>query len=168
MRIFLALAFSLLAVAAAASPTTSKIGLVDMHRALQSTNDGKKIKAELEADFNKKKKELEQKEAELKKMRDEFEKKKAVLSQASLEKKQQEFRDEMMKYQESVNHSQEDIQKKQQDLAKPVVEKMRKMIAQIAKDKGYSLILEKSPSILYSMDGDDLTDLIIQAYDKAK
>lgn len=146
----------------------NKVGIVDLKKAVPSTAEGKKIKSELEGDFNKKKKELEAQEDTLKKMRDEIEKKKSVLSEGALNKKQEEFQKEMAKYRDVVGKSQMEFQKKQQDLMTPIMEKMKKAIAQVAKDKGYSMILEDNSSILYSVSADDLTDDVIKAYDKLK
>jgi outer membrane protein len=52
-----------------------KIGTVDMQRAIQTSETGKKAKGELEQAFNKKKKELQAEEANLKKLQEDFQKK---------------------------------------------------------------------------------------------
>ena len=101
---------------AAAAHAETKIGFVDMQKAIQSTSAGKKAKTELETEFNKKKKELEKKEADLKKMGEDLEKKKSVLSEDALGKKQAEFQEEMLKYRDVVGKSQVEIQKKRKRL----------------------------------------------------
>ncbi|MGZ3768074.1 MAG: OmpH family outer membrane protein [Bdellovibrio sp.] len=146
----------------------SKIGFVDMQKAIQATAVGKKAKSELEGEFNKKKKELEKKEADLKKMGEDIEKKKSVLSEDALTKKQAEFQEEMLKYRDVVGKSQVEIQKKERDLTAPILEKMKKVIAKVAKDKGYSLVLENSQMVLYSTPEADLTDEVIKAFEKEK
>lgn len=153
---------------AAAAHAETKIGFVDMQKAIQSTSAGKKAKTELETEFNKKKKELEKKEADLKKMGEDLEKKKSVLSEDALGKKQAEFQEEMLKYRDVVGKSQVEIQKKERDLTAPILEKMKKVIGKIAKDKGYSLIMENNQAILYATPESDLTDEVIKAYEKEK
>lgn len=153
---------------AAAAHAETKIGLVDMQKAIQSTSAGKKAKSELEGDFNKKKKELESKEAELKKMGEELEKKKSVMSEEALGKKQAEFQEEMLKYRDVVGKSQVEIQKKERDLTAPILEKMKKVIAKLAKDKGYSVIMESNQSVLFATPDGDLTDDVIKAFEKDK
>lgn len=146
----------------------AKVGFVDMQKAIQTTAAGKKAKAELEGEFNKKKKDLEKKESDLKKMGEDLEKKKAVLSEEALGKKQAEFQEEMMKYRDVVGKSQVEIQKKERELTAPILEKMRKVIGKIAKDKGYTLVLENSQMVLYSTADADLTEDVIKAFDKEK
>ncbi|MGZ3772637.1 MAG: OmpH family outer membrane protein [Pseudobdellovibrionaceae bacterium] len=146
----------------------SKVGVVDMQKAIQSTAVGKKAKGELEGEFNKKKKELEKKEADLKKMGEDLEKKKSVLSEDALAKKQAEFQEEMLKYRDVVGKSQVEIQKKERELTAPILEKMKKVIAKVAKDKGYTMVLENSQMVLYSTAESDLTDEVIKAFEKEK
>jgi outer membrane protein len=146
----------------------AKIGYIDMQKAIQSTSAGKKAKAELEGDFNKKKKELEKKEVDLKKMGEDLEKKKSVLSEDALSKKQAELQDEMLKYRDVVGKSQLEIQKKERELTAPILEKMKKLIAKLAKDKGYTMVIENSQMVLYATPEADLTDEVIKAFEKEK
>lgn len=163
----LVVALSVLIMAAAAK-AESKIGFVDMQKAIQSSSAGKKAKSELEAEFNKKKKELEKKEADLKKMGEDLEKKKSVLSEEALGKKQAEFQEEMLKYRDVVGKSQMEIQKKERELTAPILDKMKKVIAKLAKDKGYSMVLENNQGVLFATPDSDLTEEVIKAYEKDK
>lgn len=155
-------------MAASFAQAQAKVGFVDMQKAIQSTSAGKKAKDTLEADFNKKKKELEKKEADLKKMGEDLEKKKSVLSEEALGKKQAEFQEEMLKYRDVVGKSQVEIQKKERDLTAPILEKMKKVIAKIAKEGGYTVVLENSQMVLYADQAADLTDAVVKAFEKEK
>ncbi len=159
---------SLVMAASLVHAAEAKIGVVDMQKAIQSTAAGKKAKTELEGEFNKKKKELEKKEADLKKMGEDLERKKSVLSEEVLSKKQAEFQEEMMKYRDVVGKSQLEIQKKERDLTAPILEKMKKTIEKLAKEKGYSMILENSQMVLFATADSDLTDEVVKAYEKEK
>ncbi|MCB0407851.1 MAG: OmpH family outer membrane protein [Bdellovibrionales bacterium] len=147
----------------------TKLGYVDMQKAIQATSTGKAAKAKLEKDFNKKKKELEKMEADLKKMSEDFEKKAMVLSDDVRGKKQAELQQEMMKYQKIVGQSQLEIQKKERELTMPIVKKLRDIIQDVAKNGGYTMILEKSEqSVLWAKEDADLTNEVIKAYEKKK
>lgn len=163
----LIVALSVLAAAGIAKADT-KIGTVDMQKAIQTTSAGKKAKTELEGEFNKKKKDLEKKEADLKKMGEDLEKKKSVLSEEALGKKQAEFQEEMLKYRDVVGKSQMEIQKKERELTAPILEKMKKVIAKLAKDKGYSMVIENTQMILYTDGTGDLTNDVVTAFEKEK
>ncbi len=166
-KLVLLAAFVLAAKVQAATET--KLGYVDMQKAIQATSTGKKAKAELEGEFNKKKKELEKKEADLKKMGEDLERKKAVLSEDVFQKKQGEFQEEMMKYREVVGKSQVEIQKKERDLTAPILEKLKAAIEKIAKDDKYTMIFEKNEnSVLWAGKESDLTDKVVTEYEKNK
>ncbi len=146
----------------------TKIGVVDMQRAVQATSAGKKAKKELEGEFEKRKKDLQKKEADLKKMNDDLEKKKSVLSEEVLARRQGELQEEMMKYREVLNKNQMEIQKKERDLTQPILEKMKKAIDVVAKEGGYTYVLENSPMVLFADPAHDLTDKVIKAFEKTK
>lgn len=146
-----------------------KVGYVDLQKAIQSSSAGKKAKAELEAEFNKRKKDIEKKEADIRKMNEDLEKKKAVLSEDAFGKKQVEVQEEMLKYRDLVGKNQMEIQKKERDLTSPILEKLKTIIEDIAKKDQYTMILEKNEqSVLWAKKEIDLTDRVVAELEKAK
>jgi outer membrane protein len=141
-----------------------KIGTIDMQRAIQTSDTGKKAKAELELAFNKKKKELQAEEANLKKLQEEFQKKQGALSESAKKEQQGKLQERFMKYQELLQKSQADIQKKEQEMSEPIIHKIREKVAELAKKKGYTLVLEKNENVvLFSQEKDDLTEEVMKA-----
>ncbi len=147
----------------------TKFAYVDLQKAIQSTSAGKKAKAELEAEFNKRKKDIEAKQTDIKKMGEDLEKKKGVLSDEAMQKKQAEIQEEMMKYQELVGKNQVEIQKKQNDLTSPILEKMKNILDKVAKAEGYAVIFEKNEqSVLWIKAEFNITDKLVQEFEKTK
>lgn len=147
----------------------TKIGYIDMQKAIQETSAGKKAKKDLEEEFNKKKKDLEKREADLKKMNEDLEKKAMVLSDEVRNKKQQELQAEMLKYRDLVGKSQMDIQKKERDLTTPIIDGLRKIISDIAEKEDFTVILERSEqSVLWAKKEIDLTGRVIGEFEKKK
>lgn len=144
-----------------------KIATVDLQKAIQSVEAGKKAKAQLEKDYTAKKKDLEAEEASLRKMIDEFKKQSLVMSEEARAKKQAELQERGLKYEELKQRSTVDLQQKEQELTRPLINKLRVVISEIAKQKGYTLILEKNENtVLYSLDKDDLTTDVISSFNK--
>jgi len=155
---------ALLLNAGLASADEIKIGTVDMQRAIQTSDAGKKAKAELEQAFNKKKKELQTEEATLKKLQEDFQKKQAALSDSAKKDQQAKLQERFMKYQELLQKSQTEIQKKEQEMSEPIIHKIREKVADVAKKKGFTLILEKNENVvLFSLDKDDITEDVMKA-----
>ena len=164
-----AVAALVLATGAQASAQDTKIGYVDLQKAIQETSAGKKAKKDLEKEFNTKKADLQKKEADLKKMGDDLEKKKSALSDDVRNKKMQELQGEMMKFQRDVQESQVNIQKKERDLTAPIIEKLQQSIEKVAKAGSYSMVLEKSEqSVLWAQKESDLTDSVVKEFEKSK
>jgi outer membrane protein len=147
----------------------TKIATVDMQKALQTIDAGKKAKASLEKDFNAKKKELQAEEAAIRKSGEEFKKQSLVLSDEARAKKQAELQERIMKFQETTAKSQAEIQQKEAELTEPLVKRLRLVIEEIAKKKGYQMVLEKNENtVLFSQEKDDLTTEVIEAFNKQK
>lgn len=161
-------AISLLAALTIGSTTQAapKIGTVDMQKALQTVAEGRKAKKNLEGVFNKKKKELQSEEAAIKKMHEEFQKQSLVMSEQARAKKQGEIQQRVIQFQQKTQASQIELQKQEQEMTGPIIQKLRGVIEMVAKENGYTIILEKNEnSVLFSEEKDDLTSKVIQAYD---
>lgn len=147
----------------------AKIGFIDMQRAIQETDAGKKAKKDLEEDFNKKKKDLEKKEADIKKMGEDFEKRSMAMNEDARGKKQAEIQGEMRKYQELAGKSQTEIQKRERELTQPIITKLRGIIDELAKKEDYTAILEKNEqSVMWAKKDLDITDTVIKEFNKKK
>ena len=146
-----------------------KLGFVDIQKAIQSTEAGKKAKKELEAEFNKKKKTLETKEKDLNEMRQDLEKKAMVLSDEVRDKRRAELQEEFMKYQKLAAESQQSIQNRERELTSPIVEKMLKVVNKMAEKENYSMIFVKNDqTLLWARKELELTDRLVAEFEKEK
>ena len=142
----------------------AKVGTIDMQKAIQSSEAGRKAKSELESAFNKKKKELDEQGAALKKNQEDFTKKQAALSDSAKREQGQKLQEKMMKYQELLQKSNVEIQKKEQEMSAPIIASIRTKASDIAKKKGFTILLEKNENIvIYSDDKNDITEEVIKA-----
>lgn len=166
----LALAGFLLSSTAQAANEAVKIGYIDMQRALEETSVGKKAKADLEKEFNRKKAELQKKEADLKKMDEDLRKKAAALSDEAKAKKMQELQAEVLKFQREVSESQMAIQKKERELTQPILEKLQAALEKVAKEGGYTMIIEKGQqqqNVIWAKKELDITDQVVKEFEKS-
>lgn len=152
--------------ALAATQDETKIATVDMQRAIQAVDLGKKAKAQLEKEFNQKKKELQAEESTIRKASEDFKKQSMVMSDDARSKKQAELQEKFMKFQELTQRSQMDIQQKEKDLTMPIVTKIKGVIAKLAEEKKISVVLEKNENNVLFFKGDDLTEQVITNFDK--
>ena len=144
-----------------------KAGFIDMQKAIQSTKAGKNAKSALEKEFDKKKKSLQAQESELKKKAEDFEKKKMVLSDKVRETKGRELQQEMLKFREELQKSQLAMRQKEMEMTKPILEKMQKVIGDVAKAQGLSMVFERGQdSVMWAKADLDITDEVVKKYNK--
>lgn len=148
-----------------------KLGFVDLQKAIEMTTTGKKAKSDLQKEFEAKKKDLQKKEEELKKMHEDLEKKKTVISADVLSRKQTELQQEVMKFRQSVADSEGNIREKEQKLTQPILDKLEKAIAEVAKEQKVTLVLHQSDkfqTVLWAEKEVDLTDAVVKKYESMK
>lgn len=133
-------------ILASSNVNAQKIGYVDLQELMQLMPEYKKANTDMEA-FGK------SLEDELKKMSDEFQKKVAdyqkadqakTMSEAIKNVRQQELQDMQTRIQDFQQSAQENIRKKEAELLKPIIEKAKAAIAQVAKESGYTYIMDSS------------------------
>jgi outer membrane protein len=145
----------------------AKIGVVDIPKAIQATKEGQKIKKELEAEYNKRKEDLEKKVKDITKMQADFDKKSLVLSDDARAKKQQEIDGEKAKYMELREKNLQDLAKKDRELSQPMIKKLNTVISELAKKDGYTMILHKNDqNLVWATADSDITDSVIKALEK--
>lgn len=175
----LAAAGTALAQDAAKSP---KVAVIDMARVSAESLLGKSYAAQLEklqndinAEATKKQTELGKMDASVKALQDELEKQGAVLSQEARDRKQQEIvrkgreRQAFLEDgQGEINRMRERAQQQAQSINNEFQLKVRPIVEQVAKDKGYDLVLDSQVAYTINKDYDITRDVIVKADEAEK
>lgn len=142
-----------------------KIGYVDLQRALNSVEEGKKAKAKLKKEFESKQKTLTKKQNEVKNLKQSLESGAEMMTDQAKRKKAIELQQQMASLQQLYMEMQRELAEKESKATQKIFGKMETIIAKIAEDKGYDLVLEKTESsVLFAKDSMDLTDELIKRY----
>lgn len=144
------------------------VGIVDLQKVIPATSAGKKAKTEMENEAQKRRKPIEAKETELIKASEELEKKRTVLSEEAFIQKKRELEEDMMKHGANKRKYLEDMQAKERELIVPILEKARKILAKLTKEKGISVVIENTPMVLFASPEVDLTNDLIKAFESEK
>jgi outer membrane protein len=159
----IALAFFLLSGVAAAQ---TKVGVVDVQRAVASTEDGLRAQATLKKLFDSRQQELNKKQTDLQRQREDIDKQAKVLPKDALQKRIDEWQKQMMDLQAVFLEYNKELEKKQKELTDPVFEKILGIIKRIATSENIDLVLDKA-TVAYVRTDLDLTDKAIQMYNSA-
>jgi outer membrane protein len=154
---------ALLLSASSALAEDFKLGYVDMQRALNETDDGKKAKASLKKVFDQKQKELDEQQAALKKDIEDLDKKRTLLPPDQVREKEAELQGRMQKVQQTYLRHQQDLSGKEQEATAKIYERMNKIITKIATAENFSMIVDKS-ALVFAKPHLDLTTELIRRY----
>ena len=143
----------------------TKIGVVDMQRALAETEDGRKAKDGLKKLFEQRQKTLDKQQNDLKTLKDAVEKQRDVLARDVLAKKLEDYQKAFGELQTTYMEFQRELAAKEGELTKPIMERMQRIMRRIGQADGFSLILERAEAgVVYIPSSYDLTDVLIQRY----
>jgi len=159
---FLVAAVFLLSASAAFAEDT-KFGYVDMQRALNETEDGRKAKEKLKKDFDQKQKELDEQQTQLKKDIEDLDKKRTLLPADKLREKEAELRGRLEKVQQTYMRHQQDLTAKEQKETGKIFERMTRIVQKIAAAENLSMIVDKS-ALIFAKPHLDLTNELIRRY----
>lgn len=167
--VIIALIAGVLLMPTIASAKKLKIAFVDLQRALNEVEEGKRAKKRLKRLFRKRKKQLEAKQSEILKMKATLEKEVALLKEDVKRKKVIEYKKMVMELQQLAFKHRQELATKETEMTQPIFKKMKLIIDKIAKKGGYTLVLEKSESsVLFAKKTMDLTDQLIKMYNAGK
>lgn len=159
------LALLLSSATAALADTPMKIGVVDVQKAVRTVPDGKAAKAKLESEAKGKQASLNKQQEELKKLKDDLEKQASLLKDEVKRQKYRDYQQKLLELQDAALKGQNDLKEHEDKLLKPIFEKLKKTIDTVAKEKGYTLIVEQT-GVLFAVPAMDITDVVIQRYGK--
>lgn len=145
-----------------------KFGFIDLNRALNESNEGKKAVTALESLIKSKQKLIEEKEDALNMLKNEITNQTAILNNDALKEKQEQHGKLLKVYQRMIQDSKDEIQKRQSDFMKDILIDLRKIIEKFGEDEGYTAIFERLESgLLYMPESTDLTDRIIEIFNES-
>tara|TARA_B100000925_G_scaffold285772_1_gene262524 strand:- start:7878 stop:8381 length:504 start_codon:yes stop_codon:yes gene_type:complete len=143
------------------------IGKVDIQRVLLSVSQGKKVRDQLKAEFEKKKKVLDKEQQKIKKMQEDFQKQSLVMSDSAKVEKEKQLQEAVMKLQQKSLGFQKEIQEMENKMKGPIIDRVREVVTSISKKSKVDVTFEASTApVVYAKNEKDLTEDVIKAYDK--
>lgn len=168
-KILCAVAMFLFVAGSHAHAEGLKIGHVDLVRALNEADTGKKAKADLEFLIKSKQNTLDERGKTIEKLKGDLEKQSSVLSVEARRSKEDEMERLIRDYQRLIADSQNELKKKEGEITGEIIKEVREIIEKIGQEEGYSLILENAEGIiLFSKKEFDLTATVIKKYNEMK
>jgi outer membrane protein len=160
---------SILLAASAVAPAAHAEGVavVDLQGAVMQTEDGMRAQATLKKIFDRRQQDLDATQVQMQKMRQDIEKQARVLSREAISKRMESWQRDMLKLQGTFVDYNKELQKRQGELTQPIVKRMVAIIERIARQQGYSVVIDRAAAPYVRADL-DLTDRVVQMYNSGE
>lgn len=146
-----------------------KIGYVEMRKAVNECKAGQAARDNIEKSARDMQAKIDKEKKKLDSIRADYEKKAPGMSDQERQDKQKEFQEKIQVFQQMIAENQKTLNEKEVDATKKIFNDIKKIVADLAKADGYTLIIEKTDtSVLYSKDGLDLTERVIEKMNAQK
>ncbi|MGH7963567.1 MAG: OmpH family outer membrane protein [Candidatus Binatia bacterium] len=144
-----------------------KLGYVDLQKALNESEAGKKAKDAFRAELERMEGRLESRKKEVQRLGEELEKKAAVLREEERASLESDYRQKLRDFERLYKDSQQELKIKDRDLTGRIIEELRLIILDLGEQGNYTVILEGNNTVvLYGSKSIDLTDAVIRTYNQ--
>lgn len=167
MRTLILITLFVFGAASAGLAQDVNIAYLDLQRVIRDSKAGKAAKASFQKEFEQKRNIIEQKMNQLEKLRQELIKNSSVMNAQARQNKADQVAEMEKELQRTREDFREDLQERDLELTQKILKEIDGILKQIGKSGGYDIIFEKSEAgIVYGSDSVDITDKVIQQYDK--
>jgi outer membrane protein len=149
------------AAASAQSPGTGKFGFVHTERILRDSIPAQRAQKKIEAEFQKRDRELAGIADQLKRMQADLDKDAMTMSESQRRTKEREFGDLNREFQRKQREFREDLNQRRNEELAQVVEQANRVIRVIAEQEKFDIIFQEMPA--YVSPRIDITDKVIRA-----
>jgi len=146
------------------APSSIKIGVVDLQKVLVTSSSGQEALKNLRGEIEKKQDALREKMNSLEKLRAELSRQELVLSAATKKEKEDSLRQQMKELQRFQDDTKQEFARKESEMTQKILAEILEIVKKIAKDEGYTLIIEQREGLLYTADTINITEKVLKAY----
>ncbi|MCK5556705.1 MAG: OmpH family outer membrane protein [Alphaproteobacteria bacterium] len=147
-------------------PSVQSFGVVDMSKVMQTTSAAKDIFSQLDSRREEYQILISKEEGILRAAGQKIEKQKNSLSKNEFDKKRKEFEKQVASGQKLVNDRKQILDQAFNSSMKNLRDKAAKIVADVAKEKGYSLVFTQD-AVMLSASGFDITDVVVERLNKS-
>ncbi|BCO09859.1 hypothetical protein GF1_22350 [Desulfolithobacter dissulfuricans] len=149
----------------AVQAAATKIGVVNVQKVLQASDAGKEAQSVMEEKLKELQKQFRQEEEELLTLQKEIEKKSSVWSDDIRQEKVIELNKKRRNLQLKQDDANMELKRLREKKYGPILKTLEQVVEEVARQKGYTIVLPRNAVLYYSEDS-DMTKDTIQALNK--
>lgn len=150
-------------VSTAAASAEMKIAYVDMQRALNESNAGRKAKNEFRSEIARLQSKLQRQQSEVQALKDELDKKGMLMRDEERRNLQDDYSNKLRDFERAYKDSKDELQQKDNEVTGAIIRDLAYVVRNLGERSGYTVILEKG-SLLWATSSIDITDQVIREY----
>jgi outer membrane protein len=146
-----------------------KFAYVDLQRALNESEVGKKAKDEFKVQVDKLQASLKKKKDTIDGLKEQLEKKALVMKDEERANLEEDYRKRLRDFERDYKDSQADLQRKDNELTGAIIKDLQVVIREYGEREGYTMIFEASSSaLLYGTKSGDVTEAVLEEYNRKR
>jgi outer membrane protein len=154
-----------LGAARGARAVEAKVAVVDMQRALNECDAGKKAKDQVKAKFERSQNQLKKQREDLDRLKEDYDRKATVLKDEERRNLEKDLEGRGLEFKRKYEDFQRDLKETDAELTKSIVEELYVLVRDYGEKHGYTLVLEASSgALLYNDKTVDVTDEIVKLH----
>lgn len=150
-----------LGMSATASAQENKIAVVDVGAIFQQLPQREEISQGLEREFRDRIERMQEAEQELNQLRERIQRDESIMSEEERNEAMAEFQQRAGEAQQRGEQLNEEMRRRQNEERDRILRRIQEIIAEIAAEEGYDLVLEAN-SIAYAADSYDISEQVIE------
>lgn len=149
-----------------------QIAYIDMEYILENVSEYQEANTQLSNKVQKWKTDIEQREGVIQQMKKDLSVEKVLLTKELIEEREEEItflEEELFQYQQDRFGPKGDLEQQQNLLVKPVQDQVFTAVQEIAKNKRYDMVLDRSDAVmLFALEKYDISDLILRSINRSE
>ena len=162
--VVMALAFYC-AAALAADGGKGTVGVINIQKVLVESKSGKEAKAAFDKELDAKRAMLSSKEKGAKAIDDDLKANGAKMKADARKVKEDKLAEEIKDLRRMKQDTEEDLKKKDSELTSGILKDVLEITKKVGGERGYSMIMQAGPQIVYLDKSIDITDEVLKRYD---
>jgi outer membrane protein len=141
-----------------------KLAYVDIQRALNECQAGKKARNSIRADAERAQAKLQKEQAAVQALKDELDKKGMLMPPDQRQNLADELGRKMRNFQDDVKNERDELRQRDNEVTGAIVRDLATVVRELGEKDGYTMVMEKN-GLLWGIPSADITDQVIRAYD---
>ncbi|MCC5879408.1 MAG: OmpH family outer membrane protein [Idiomarina sp.] len=160
----LALATAIVGMSVGVSATASaqeKIAVVDVGAVFQQLPEREEIAQSLQREFSERIERMQQREEQIGELRDRIQRDEEIMSEDEYNQSMMEFQQRVQEAQQAGQQLNEEMRRRQNEERDRVLRRMQDIIAEIAEEQGYDIVLEAN-GVAYARSSFDISSRVLE------